>query len=72
MAGESGLGSKAFRRRRSDRSVSEPEWPPRELAGEVASKCGTPATMSGRKTPRLNTVDTVDMARTAKVTRGVT
>jgi hypothetical protein len=52
---ESGLGSRAFNSRSSDRSVKEPSLPPTVFGGDVSERHGTPAMRRGRPAPSATT-----------------
>jgi hypothetical protein len=67
--GESGLGSRASRRRNRERSVSVPSRPLRLFDGAVWDKQGTPAMISGRAPARARREPNAESRRAANVGR---
>lgn len=52
MEGDPGLGSRALRSRKRERSVIVPRRPPRVLSGDVEARHGTPASRRGSPAAR--------------------
>jgi len=66
---ESGLGSKAFRRRNNDRSVSVPSRPPSSLRGEVSPRQGTLTRKRGRAAPKATSDESAASLKSVNIVR---